>query len=207
MLSDELWEYKASSKTWAEARSRRAYRSSKTRNGDSLRDTALLFGGRFDTADNKTVERYSSESGYADLVTLGNGFVSKTWNQLSPATSPPSRHNHSMAYDSHRDRFLLFGGIIDEASDTECPTAYAQFSGGVCYFNDTWEYNPTTQSWTHISTTTAPRVGGTQPRPPTDHRMIYHKGKRSVVVLTEQFGDNDFLWAYDSASEAGRRSV
>jgi len=51
------------------------------------------------------------------------------WDRASPARSPASRWGHSMAYDSRRDRIVLFGGF------TESPV---QASG------ETWEWDGST---------------------------------------------------------------
>ena len=64
-----------------------------------------------------------------------DAFVSLTpnWSQLSPTQSPPARTGQQAAYDSARDRIVLFGGI--DASGTK--------------FDDTWEWNGTT--WQNMS--------------------------------------------------------
>jgi hypothetical protein len=52
------------------------------------------------------------------------------WTQESPATSPPARDEHAMAYDAAQGVVVLFGG--DQ-------------NGGCCY-NDTWVWNGTNSS-------------------------------------------------------------
>ncbi len=34
------------------------------------------------------------------------------WTELAPATSPPARSTHGMAYDGESDRIVLFGGWV-----------------------------------------------------------------------------------------------
>jgi hypothetical protein len=58
------------------------------------------------------------------------------WTQESPATSPPARNGHAMAYDSAHGQVVLFGGVA---------------SG---YLNDTWLWNGT--NWTLQSPATSP---------------------------------------------------
>ncbi|MFH2007580.1 MAG: kelch repeat-containing protein [bacterium] len=59
-----------------------------------------------------------------------------TWEQLTPATSPPPRHGHKAVFDSRRRRTVVFGG-----------------SDGT--FNDeTWEFDG--NDWSLVSTSTAP---------------------------------------------------
>ena len=56
-----------------------------------------------------------------------------TWTQLNPPTSPSARNLHVMAYDSHRDRVVLFSGY---------------HGGGGCeglpMDRETWEFDGTT---------------------------------------------------------------
>ncbi len=37
----------------------------------------------------------------------------RRWNLRRPSSAPPARSNHAMAYDSHRRRTVLFGGLGD----------------------------------------------------------------------------------------------
>src|SRR5438874_3914689 len=48
------------------------------------------------------------------------------WIQKTPATSPPPRECHAMAYDSTRERVVLFGG-----------------TDGSGFLGDTWEWDGT----------------------------------------------------------------
>jgi hypothetical protein len=53
------------------------------------------------------------------------------WELLLPPTSPPPRDSFAMAYDSGRERLVLFGG-----------------DGGRIVYSDTWEWDGTT--WTQV---------------------------------------------------------
>lgn len=64
------------------------------------------------------------------------------WTQRFPATVPPARHGHSMAFDSLRGVFVLFGGSPGSLT-TWLPD-----------LADLWEYNGTT--WTQRSFQTGP---------------------------------------------------
>jgi hypothetical protein len=59
------------------------------------------------------------------------------WVLQSPADKPPVRAGHRIAYDSDRDRVVLFGG-----------------NGSAGYVQDTWEYDGT--SWTEASPNSKP---------------------------------------------------
>jgi len=63
------------------------------------------------------------------------------WMPASPATSPPARFGHAMAYDSERGVVVLFGGGDDPLS----PTAV---------LSDTWEWNGAT--WTQRTPAAVP---------------------------------------------------
>jgi len=60
------------------------------------------------------------------------------WTQRFPATSPPARGGHVLAYDGHRRRVVLFGG---------------RGSGG---FSDSWEWDGT--NWSQRAPATPPTV-------------------------------------------------
>lgn len=64
------------------------------------------------------------------------------WVQRYPATSPHGRSFHAMAYDSARDRVLVFGG--------KSGTTFANTT----YFNDTWAFDG--DNWTQINTPNQP---------------------------------------------------
>ena len=63
--------------------------------------------------------------------------VENTWIELNPKNPPSPRAYHAMAYDSANDKIILFGGgITDNASDLT---------------NDTWIYDPQTNTWTDMT--------------------------------------------------------
>ena len=66
---------------------------------------------------------------------------SNTWSESTSGISPPARIAHSMAYDSKRDRGILFGG--DPKVD-------------LSVLNDTWEFDTSNKSWLRIITNTTP---------------------------------------------------
>lgn len=76
------------------------------------------------------------------VVTLGFLAMAATcpaqttdWMQIKPTSSPPARNGHAMAYDSARQRTVLFGGNPGQ-------------------LNDTWEYDG--NNWTRMSPKTSP---------------------------------------------------
>jgi hypothetical protein len=106
-----------------------------------------------------------------------------TWSQATPATAPPARNQHAMAYDAARGQVLLFGGTAP----------------GGAYAADTWVWDGTT--WSQRAPATAPsaRAG---------HALVYDSA-RQVVVL---FGGHDVsgtwngeVWEWDGSAWTQRQ--
>jgi phage tail-like protein len=97
--------------------------------------TVVMFGG-------------SQSSGGIGSSLIGTNqtwiFNGKYWTQAFPATSPPVRVNHAMAYDSQTSTLIMFGGnsgIVPQG-----------------LLNDTWSWNGT--NWTQIKPSTNPPARG-----------------------------------------------
>jgi hypothetical protein len=110
---------------------------------DSGHGQVVLFGGYDGAAVNDTWLFYRSP--FAN------------WVQEAPATSPPPRYYHAMAYDSAHGQVVLFGGY-----------------SGSAYLADTWVWNGAT--WTKKSPVTSPtaRLG---------HAMAYDSVHQQVVLF------------------------
>ena len=61
-----------------------------------------------------------------------------SWDQLSPATSPPNREGSSLAFDPSLKVFLLFGGKNEN------------------YLNDTWIFDPVSLNWFYLTPSELP---------------------------------------------------
>lgn len=97
------------------------------------------------------------------------------WTQL--ADTGPGPRSAAMAYDSERDRIVLFGG--------EGPF-------GVPIFADTWEWNG--EEWTQLEDQgPSARVG---------HNMVYDAERKQIVLFggTSSQGDLGDTWAWDGTS-------
>ena len=96
------------------------------------------------------------------------------WTELTPATSPPGRSVHDMAYDGESDRIVLFGGW-GVGFETDL-------------MDDTWAYDFNTNAWTNPNP-------GTRPSPRGGHAMAYDAESDRVIL----FGgpDGAETWAYD----------
>jgi hypothetical protein len=104
------------------------------------------------------------------------------WEQRSPAASPQARSAYAFAFDSGRNRTVVFGG-----SGNQFPY----------YLDDTWEYDGTT--WAQACTSTA--CSSSAPSPRSDLAMAYD-AKRSRTVLFGGFGplngiDHGDTWEWD----------
>jgi hypothetical protein len=86
------------------------------------------------------------------------------WAQVTTTGTPPGRSGQAMAYDSARQRVVMFGG---------------EGSSGV--LRDTWEYNGATSTWTSRVTTTGPSA--------RLNALLVYDPVRAVTVL---FGGNNF---------------
>ncbi len=79
---------------------------------DSTRGRIVVFGGRLVGTLNAETWEYDGSS----------------WAQRFPATTPPARHQHAMAYDEVRQRVVMTGGTSNVSSST-------------APLNDTWEWD------------------------------------------------------------------
>jgi hypothetical protein len=92
---------------------------------DGERGRAVLFGGGGETSPYLLADTWE-----------WNG---ATWVDRTPATSPPPRSYHALAYDSSRERLVLFGGVRSYVPDS---------------LADTWEWNGS--AWVETTPATSP---------------------------------------------------
>jgi hypothetical protein len=138
---------------------------------DQSRRRMLLFGGRQRAngiAGSKLGDTWEYNAPNAN---------SRTWTNVSPATSPPPRDGHAMAYDASRNRTVLFGGRASNGSP----------------LGDTWVWNGTT--WASVATPAGltPRFG---------HAMAYDVARGVIVLFGGDSGAaklND-VWEWNGAT-------
>ena len=102
-----------------------------------------------------------------------------TWEQLSPATSPPGGGKNMMAYDSGTGQLVLFGGGVN--SNVE--------------LNDTWTWNGTT--WTQLSPATSPpgrNEASMAYDSGTGQLVLFGGGVNSNVELNDTWTWNGTTW-------------
>ena len=84
------------------------------------------------------------------------------WTQLSPEAGPSPRVGHAMAYDSARDRVLVFGG--------------QQASGDSPLLSDLWALSLQGPAWTQLM------PGGTAPAARHEHQVAYDSGRDRLLL-------------------------
>src|SRR5262249_33462326 len=80
------------------------------------------------------------------------------WFQQTPASSPPARCAHALAFDSQRGRTLLFGG----------------FASAAIRFGDTWQWDGSV--WTQLAPATSPPAR-------SSHALAYDSVRDRVVLF------------------------
>lgn len=104
-----------------------------------------------------------------------------TWAKKTPATSPPPRAQHALAFDPNRGKVLLFGGTED----------------GVPYRDDLWEWDG--QNWAALAAP-RPSVGSARDQMVTDTA-------RGLVVLVRGNGPTAEHWEWNGVAWARRTDL
>ena len=131
---------------------------------DSSRRLTVMFGG-----DGTGRERRNDTWEYDGI----------NWIQAQPVQSPPGRVNiqGAMAFDSHRNRVVLFAGL-----------------GVPGYLNDTWEYDGST--WTQVNPAITPPARDS-------HSMVYDSNRRVIVLFGGYNPSTNYLsdtWEYNGSN-------
>jgi len=101
---------------------------------------AVMYGGGAD----RYVPGGSCAIAYCPVSLLADTWLfdgeSGTWRNLNPSGDPGPRYGQAIAYDSHSDRVVLFGGvgIVPDSSDEP----------GI--LGDTWTYDPAANQWEQL---------------------------------------------------------
>jgi len=147
--------------------------SSKNENGsESIElksDSYLIFEDKDDFLEGIMENLTISEDNELLLdITLKNN-----WTQRFPSTKPSARYGHSMVYDSTHDRVILFGGDDD-------------------FYDDTWAYNYTDNTWTNMTTSSD------KPSARYYHSMVYDSTHDRVILFGGLDGNrDDETWVYN----------
>jgi N-acetylneuraminic acid mutarotase len=133
--SDETWFWIGSRWVQTFPLDHPAARNSQSMVYDTHRQRVLLFGGRYEAAVYQ-----GNAAVYNDTWAWQDG----NWAPLGPAAAPPSRYSAGIAYDSDRDRVVLFGGSIVDSLGAPKP------------IYDTWEFDGT--NWARVGADGQPTV-------------------------------------------------
>ncbi len=165
--NDETWSYDLNSNSWTEMNptSIPPPRDTHAMAYDAESDRVILLGG--DVGGIVLSNR-----------TWAYDFNADKWTEMNPATSPPARWTHTMAYDAESDRILLFGG---KNSPDGPPNS------------ETWSYDFNANMWANMNAGRSPSIWGVR-------RMAYDSESDRTVL----FGSTSFpqpygneTWAYD----------
>lgn len=122
---NDTWIYDYSSNSWSE---KITAVSPSNRSGASI---------IYDSKTNKIVLFGGGISGTYYNDTLIYDLSLNIWINMTPSLAPSRRTGASMVYDTENEKSILFGGLGDE--------------GGNVYYNDTWVYDVSTNSWTELT--------------------------------------------------------
>ena len=176
---DDTWVYDPGAATWtkrhpAVSPSARSYYAMAY---DAKADRMVLFGG----------ENANSNENFGD--TWVYSFGTNRWTQMHPTKSPPARFYSVMAYDSVRDRMLLFGGAADS---NETP------------LDDMWAYDLRRDTWSELKPSC--------PRPSARawHAMAFDNEAGILVLFgggrTRDEYTNE-VWTFDPRTDAWSRAA
>ena len=121
---------------------------------DELRQVFVMFGGtNMDpyagtTTPNKETWEWSPTTG-------------KWTNRTGTGVAPTARSGAAMAYDADQKKFILFGGR----------------AGSGFNFEDTWEWEPTSGTWTDVS------ASGAHPSARSQAGMVYEKSATKMLLF------------------------
>jgi hypothetical protein len=100
------------------------------------------------------------------------------WQNLTAASAPSARYDHTLTFDAVDNQLILFGG-----------------RNGSTTLNDTWIYDLDAKTWRRVNTSTAPSARHS-------HAAAYDAASRRWFIFGGQatgvFGD---VWAFDTQSE------
>ncbi len=138
---------------------------------DSARGRIVLFGGR---------EQLGLATG--EVNDLGDtwAYANGDWTELNPATTPGPRQLSAMAYDSVRDRMVLYGGFT-VGTDGITPTTKS----------DTWEFDGTT--WTQV---------GDESVKLTRPTMAYDAARNQTILLGLDAESKTAMYRFDAVAKA-----
>jgi N-acetylneuraminic acid mutarotase len=148
---NDTWAYDPVANTWTNLRTPEPLPSRRTLQSmayDPTTPRMIMFGGWSNSGSLNDTWAYDPS---------GN-----TWSKLSPSgTLPYARQAQSMVYDPLSGLMIMFGGVVG-------------YNG---LRNDTWTYDPTTNTWSELS------PPGTLPTGRSDHAMVYDPSGGRMIMF------------------------
>jgi len=163
---NETWAYDPGANTWTNLNPSGSLPPPRGQGGmvyDSRSGLVILFGGS------------NHDAWFNDTWTYDP--AANTWTELSPTGDlPTARHRFGLAYDSGKDRVVLFGGTDVDRN----------------FYNDTWIYDPNANTWTELI------QSGAGPGARTGTAMVYDSLSGDLILFGGLGGGSSLndLWAY-----------
>lgn len=172
LFVNETWSYDFTSNKWTNLTPAHSPspRGMTTMVYDSESDRIIMFGGGCTIGDDDIL--------FSD--TWSYDLDSNTWTNLTPLFGPSERVYTSGVYDPVSDRMLIFGGIAfdDEGSIVTC-------------YDEMWEYDYNTNSWSEINQLTKPpgRAVGLMAMDPSSRKVVLYGGYVEESGIVTILGD------------------
>jgi len=180
-VTAETWLYRGAEAGWARLVTSEIRPAPRAGHAAALATDAgllVVFGGSSSSPVNCQRDLVCSDDLLADTWTLDS--ASGTWEERHPATAPPARMGHVMAYDAGAQRVILFGGTGGGGT----------WSASVI-LHDTWAYDPSADTWEQRAPAISPpgRVFAAMAYDPEGGRVLLWGGA--------SWEDDAAVWAYD----------
>jgi hypothetical protein len=146
---------------------------------DSQTGCVILFGGEAYNGD-----MYHSGRFVCFNDTWSFDVVNRTWTNKTSQNAPSPRHSQSMCYDPATGLLIMFGG----RNDTDI-------------FQDTWTYNPVTNTWTQTNPSVLPpaRYGAAMAMNPSGGSVILFGGQGTTTMYND-------TWSYNATTNTWKRA-
>ncbi len=156
----DTWVFDSATNTWTELT---------PASSPSARESAVMI---FDQSTGYLILFGGTNSGGSLGDTWSFDLTSVTWTELTPSSSPSSRYAAAMDYNASSGQLILFGG-----------------SNGSSYFNDTWGFNPSNNTWMNLTPAHAPsvRLGAALSFNPCNGQSFLFGGKGPDGLLSDSW--------------------
>lgn len=132
-------------------------------------------------SDNRKIILFGGYGAYDSITddTWVYDISNNTWEEMSSISKPNARFGHTMAYDAHIKKTILFGGSSNDGS-----------------MEDTWVYDLSSDNWVKVDPLN-------RPDPRYLHSMVYHPNNQFLILFGGMKSEDIFLndlWVYNSSA-------